>query len=262
VTTQRLILVVTGVLLVLAVWNAAWLLQYAISQVYTIGVDYRFYIGVADRWLETGDFYMPFQLAGPYVMEAARDNVYPPLALYLFLPFGWLPAVLWWVIPCALTVLAFARMRPPRWSWPLLALIAWYPGTQVAYIFGNTAMWLEAAVAWGCLLGWPAVLAILKTSALPFALLGVTRRSWWVAAALLIVVSLPLVQLWFDYVRVVQNTTLDLGYSVTSYPVLLAPVLASSEVLLARFRASFSALRSRSNADHRGPDAETSPGAS
>ena len=224
---RGLILVTTGALLVLAVWNAVWLTRYAIAQQHTIGVDYRFYVYVAERWLDTGAFYAPHQLAGPYVAETARDNLYPPLALYLFLPFARLPAILWWLVPTALLVVAIVRLRPPDWTWPILALIAWVPGTQVAYIFGNTAIWVVAAIAWGCLLGWPAPLALVKTSAAPFALIGVWRRSWWIGLIVVMLAAIPLGSLWIDYLAVVRNGAVDLGYNINSYPLLLLPVVAS-----------------------------------
>ncbi len=63
------------------------------------GADYDFFRSVTDRWLATGAFYHPHQLAGPYEAAINVDTLYPPIALALFLPFAWLPAVLWWAIP-------------------------------------------------------------------------------------------------------------------------------------------------------------------
>jgi hypothetical protein len=96
----------------------------------------------------------------------------------------------------------------------------------------------------------------------PFALLGAGRRSWWVAAALVAIAAVPLVQLWFDYIKVVQNSAVDLGYSIASYPLLLAPVIASSDALTAGLRNWLAAQRAGSKADQGAPGGKTSPEAS
>ena len=57
------------------------------------GIDFVLYRDVAARWLETGVFYEPHQLAGPYEV-AHGDVLYPPVGLWLFVPFTVVPFVL------------------------------------------------------------------------------------------------------------------------------------------------------------------------
>ena len=89
------------------------------------GVDFILYRDAAARWLAGGPYFEPYQLAGPYPITAG-DVLYPPVALWLFVPFTVLPAVLWWAIPIAVAAWAVWRLQPsPEW-WPLIALcIAW-----------------------------------------------------------------------------------------------------------------------------------------
>jgi hypothetical protein len=53
-----------------------------------VGVDRTYYQFVAPRWLDTGVFYTSRQLDGPYQVQTLVDNLYPPHALYLFVPFS------------------------------------------------------------------------------------------------------------------------------------------------------------------------------
>ena len=50
----------------------------------SLGMDFFFYRDVAARWLETGAYYLPHQLSGPYTATLMVDNLYPPTALLLF----------------------------------------------------------------------------------------------------------------------------------------------------------------------------------
>ena len=68
------------------------------------------------------------------------------------------------------------------WAWPLLALVLALPKTWVVLFYGNTDMWLTAFVAGAVLWAWPAVLITIKPSLVFLAAIGITRRSWWVAA--------------------------------------------------------------------------------
>ena len=117
------------------------------------GADYDFFRSVADRWLATGAFYRPHQLAGPYEAAINVDTLYPPIALALFLPFAWLPAVLWWAIP--LSIIAWSvRSRPAIWVWPFLAVMIWWPRTQSIIVWGNTGMWIAAFLALSTPIRW------------------------------------------------------------------------------------------------------------
>lgn len=73
-----LILTTTGVVGLLAVLSAMTLLQIVVSTRYGIGVDFHQYLAHFERWQNTGEFYLPRQLAGPTaVMDG--DPLYPPL---------------------------------------------------------------------------------------------------------------------------------------------------------------------------------------
>jgi hypothetical protein len=192
----------------------------------SLGMDFLFYKDLATRWLETGAFYLPHQLSGPYTATLMVDNLYPPSALLLFLPFVVLPAILWWLIPVAVLGAFIAWCRPGPLAWPLLALVLVWPRTQTAFLFGNTDLWMAAAVAGGLRWGWPAALLLVKPTLLPFAIVAVRRREFWIAVAAVAIVSIPMAALWLDYVQAMRNVTIDADYSLGSLPLVLAPVVA------------------------------------
>src|SRR4029078_6946076 len=122
---------------------------------------------------------------GPYQVQTLVDNLYPPHALYLFVPFVVVPALVWWLVP--LRVIAYLQWwcRPAAWAWPILALILVFPKTPNQIIYGNTDMWIAAFIAGGVRWAWPAVLVSIKPSLAPFALIGIRSRWWGIAAAIL-----------------------------------------------------------------------------
>lgn len=190
------------------------------------GVDYRLYMDATQRWLAGGPFYQPYQLAGPYAISAG-DILYPPVALWLFVPFTVLPAALWWLVPLGLTAWAVWRLRPGPLAWPLIALCFAWPPTQVKLITGNPVMWSVVALALGCLAYWPSVFALIKPSLFPFALFGVTRRSWWIALGLLLLLGLPFGAMWLDWLTTVVNSRGGgIAYSIQEIPMLLLPLVA------------------------------------
>ena len=71
------------------------------------GVDFVLYRDAAARWLAGGPYFEPYQLTGPYPITAG-DVLYPPVALWLFVPFTILPAVPWWVVPIGVTAWGWA----------------------------------------------------------------------------------------------------------------------------------------------------------
>jgi hypothetical protein len=94
---------------------------------------------------------------------------------------------------------------------------------------GNPTIWLSAAVALGTVWGWPAVAVALKPTLLPFALVGVKRRSWWLVAGLGVLVSIPFWGMWLDWFHAVTNAygwRVGPLYSLGDVPWLLAPVIA------------------------------------
>ena len=123
-----------------------------------VGADLAYYQFVARRWLETGVYYTASQLSGPYVVQTQVDNLYPPHALYLFVPFVYLPAILWWIVPLAIIAWVVWWCRPALWGLPILAAIILFPKTPNQIIYGNTDMWIGAAIAAGVRWGWPSTL--------------------------------------------------------------------------------------------------------
>ena len=117
---RALALLLTALILYLAVrtWTDNWSLVVA-----SWGADYDFFTTVAKRWLASGEFYAAHQLAGPYTAAINVDTLYPPAALFLFLPFVWLPSALWWAVPLAVLVYLVVRWRPAIWVLPFLALM-------------------------------------------------------------------------------------------------------------------------------------------
>jgi hypothetical protein len=100
-----------------------------------------------------------------------------------------------------------------------LALVVWIPRTQEIVTYGNPTMWVAAAVAAGTVWRWPAAFVLLKASLLPFALIGATRRAWWVTVGVLVLVSLPFGGMWLDYAKVVTGMqTPSWMYSLSDIP--------------------------------------------
>ncbi len=193
------------------------------------GEDYQWFVDMTRRWVETGIFYNPHQLAGPYEAGSGVDMLYPPVALFLFVPFVWLPAFLWWIIPLGVLTWHVATARPQWWAWPLLALLVFVPRSQSIVIWGSTGMWIAAFVALGLRFAWASPFVLLKPSFAPFALIGITRRQWWVGAAALAGLSLLVLPMWPDFVAVMRNNVgpwPGLFYSVPDVPFMLVPVVA------------------------------------
>jgi hypothetical protein len=195
-----------------------------------IGVDFVLYRDVAARWLAGGPYFEPYQLAGPYDIQAG-DVLYPPVGLVLFVPFAVLPAVLawplWWAIPIGATAWAIRRLRPRPEVWPLMALCIAWPTTLLKTWTGNPVIWCVAALALGTIWYWPAVFVLLKPSLAPFALFGANRRSWWLALGGFVLLCLPFGSLWVDWVTSVVNAQGGgLLYSTLEIPMLLLPLVA------------------------------------
>jgi hypothetical protein len=208
-----------------AVAELAYLVPYLDSQ-QAIGADYRFFMDITRNWVDTGEFYLPHQLAGPYQVQTLVDVLYPPFALYLFVPFLVLPAVLWWAVPMTMFAVGIAWLRPARWTWPLIAIgIAW-PQTLAQLLYGNTNMWVAGMIAAGVVLAWPSVLILFKPAFAPFALIGVNRRRWWVAMGILCLAALPFGTMWLDYATVIRNSSLSASYGLINLPLMVAPLIA------------------------------------
>jgi hypothetical protein len=206
----------------------AMVVLYWREQPASFGYDFSFYVAVARRWLETGVYYVPYQIEGPYPFHDMVDNLYPPSALFLFVPAALAPAIAWWLIPGAVIVFALWTWRPSPWGWALIALLMCWPKSYIAWIFGNTEIWVVAAVAGGLLWSWPAaIIPLLKPVFAPLGLIGVRRRSWWIASATTAAISLPLLSLWLDYPAVVTNVEMESDLvKFQGVPMLLVPIIA------------------------------------
>ena len=153
--------------------------------------------------------------------------LYPPPFLLLIVPFTVLPAVLWYVVPLAIVAGAIAWHRPRPSAWPFLAMGLAWPSTMQAIAHGNPVLWAWAAVAAGTLWGWPAVAVLLKPSLFPFALIGVHRRSWWIALAGAAAISALFAPMWADWARaMIDSRGTGILYSAKEIPMMLLPLVA------------------------------------
>ena len=208
-----------------------------------LGVDFQLYRDVTTRWLAGGPFFEPYQVGGPYDIRAG-DVLYPPVALWLFVPFavtagpgvgvagalGAVAVAAWWGLPLGATAAAVWRLRPKPAYWPLIALCLTNPTTLLKIWTGNPVMWSMAAMAVATVAGstrWAAPFVLLKPSLAPFAMFGIDRRSWWLGLAVLGALCLPFGSLWGDWVvSVVNSRGGGLLYSALEIPMLLLPLVA------------------------------------
>lgn len=194
-----------------------------------MGTDYDLYMNAARRWLESGVFYDPYQLAGPYSIEdGLMPILYPPVVLWLLVPFTFLPWLLWWAIPVLGTAWIVWSWRPGIISWPLIAIcLAWEP-THIHFMSGNPGLWAMFATALATRWPFAGPFALLKPSLFPFAAVGIRHRSWWLGLALFSLLSLAVLPMWFDWLTVLMNQSNDGGllYSWQYAPMMLIPVLA------------------------------------
>ena len=142
---------------------------------------------------------------------------------------------------------AIWKLRPAPIAWPVMAACLLFGSTIEMCWAGNTAIWLVAAVALAGLYGWPSVICVLKPTLGPFALLGIWRRSWWLAIVGAAVVSVPFAGLWLDYWKVALNARGGGGWMYSLYEVptmllLVAAWLASERGLLRSRRRPFELL--------------------
>lgn len=194
------------------------------------GVDYRAITGAASHWLTTGHFYQPWQLAGPYAIQYGHslDVLYPPVVLWLVVPFVYLPAFVWWAIPAAATAWGLWRLRPGPWTRSVLFILSLWPWSIGVWLWGNPTMWVLAGESLGLAYGWPAILVLVKPTLAPFTLVGVRRRSWWIALGVFMLACLPFGALWGDWLRaaVFNPTNGGLGYSIPNVPYMVMPLVA------------------------------------
>ena len=183
------------------------------------------YLPGARRFLDTGSPYEAYQLAGDWSI-GFHTFIHPPSALPLFVPFLWLPTVLWWLVPLAVVGAALWRLRPAPWALAVIALLLCWPRSTGAILAGNTDIWAAAAVAAGAAWGWPIVLLAVKPTFAPLALVAVGYRSAWIAGAVTAVLLLGFGLLWIEWVAVIRNAGLSLAYSLLNLPLVAIGVVA------------------------------------
>ncbi len=198
---RRLVLVALVAVLCAVLAIETIQLYFIIDGQSAIGTDLDYYRFVAERFVTTGVYYTDEQLAGPYVVQTQVHNLYPPHALYLFVPFLYLPDILWWVVPLAFLAYVIWWCRPIPWAWPVLLFLLALPKGPAQVLFGNTDMWIAAFVAGAVRWAWPGVLVSIKPSLSLFGFPGVLSRAWWLGAAALVLVSLPLWTYWLPVPR-------------------------------------------------------------
>jgi hypothetical protein len=228
VRTDRVFTVVAAAGAVIAVVRAIGYYLRMPDPASAIGVDFHLYVDYgAARWLHGDGFYWPEQLAGPYQLHSLPSILYPPPILLVLVPFTVLPAILYWLIPGALTAWAVIRLRPAPWALALMTLLAVTGEVQGPIFWGTPVIWLVPAVAWGFLLGWPAAFVLIKPTLAPFALVGLHRpRRFVLGIFALAAVSLPLLPLWFDWLAAIRNSDLDPTYGASQILLLLVPLIA------------------------------------
>jgi hypothetical protein len=189
--------------------------------------DRAHYLSATARWLDTGTPYLAEEVAASFDYQP-DTFLHPPVALLLFLPFRWLPAIVWYAIPISIVVVLVLSWRPARWTWPILAACLAWPRTSGMLIVGNTDLWVAACVALGLRWGWGWALIAVKPSFAPLALLGVRRRDFRIAVAVVGAVSIPFGRLWLDWFSVVVHAPGGILYSVLGLPLVLLSAVAYS----------------------------------
>lgn len=186
-----------------------------------LGWDAGHYFDAARRFVETGTPYLASEVAGPFVY-GDLTFLHPPVSLWLFVPFAYLPFVVWWVVPLAGTAWL---LRDARWKPLIIAVLCW-PTLPIALANGNTDWWVLMFALAGIRYGWPALCILVKASLFPLMAFGIWRRSWWYGLPVLVVACIPFGSLWLDWVAVVQNSPGDLTYSLAAaIPLTLIPLL-------------------------------------
>lgn len=197
---------------------------------YGWGLDYNLYMERARSWLAGDGFYQLHQLTGPYPLRMG-DATYPPVVLWLLVPFTVIPWPVWWIVPLGIIAAAIRAIRPTPAAWLVLAFVAVWPRTWVAVTLGNPSMWAFAALAAGLAWGWGGAFAAFKPTLGPFALWGANRRSWWIGAGLFVLLCIPFGTMWFDYATAMRNAQMTeqfgLGYIVGEWPIAAGLIMAS-----------------------------------
>jgi hypothetical protein len=191
------------------------------------GADLRDYLDATRSWMRGDGFYLSRQLHGPYLIELG-DVLYPPTALYVFIPFLVLPVQLWWVLGVGLLAYLVWSWRPRLWAVTAILVCLAFPNMPIVYFRGAPVIVVTALVAAALRWKWPGALILLKPSVLPFALIGIRTRGWWLTAGLLLILTLPLLPMIPAWIQTVLDSRGAGGflYSAKDLPLLMVPVFA------------------------------------
>ena len=191
-----------------------------------VGWDAALYAQIGSHFLATGELYFPHQFE-PY-HAAHTVNLYPPTALYLFVPASFAPRILWWVVPLTIIAVSLARLRPAWWSWPIMAAACVWPlhapDVPVALVYGNSLMWTMAAMFAAASFRSGVAWAVLMKPTHMFMALPWATRSWR-GLAVMVVLSAVMLPLWFDWLVAIGNLT-GAGGSIALSPALAIPAIA------------------------------------
>ena len=194
-----------------------------------IGDDLAYYANLAHRLFTGGGWYPDRQLHGPWQIILWTDEVlYPPAAAWLFAPFIFLPVAVLLVLAVCAMVWLLREWRPALWTWPLVALCLLYPLTLLKGISGSSSVFVMMGVGLGLRYRWPSVFILLKPSFLPFALIGIRSRGWWIGLGVLVLLSLPFLGDTLIYPKVMLDSRNPEGllYSLVDLPMIMIPVIA------------------------------------
>jgi hypothetical protein len=191
------------------------------------GGDLRDYLDATRSWLQGDGFYLPRQLHGPYATQLG-DVLYPPTALFVLIPFLVLPAPVWWVLAVGLPAFLIWSWRPRPWAVALILVCLAFPNMAIVYFRGAPVIVITAVIAAALRWKWPGALLLLKPSILPFALIGIRTRGWWLTAGLLVVLTLPVLPLVPAWVQATMDSRGNGGwlYSLKDLPLMMVPVVA------------------------------------
>jgi hypothetical protein len=218
------------VLLGVGLYELTWAMFGPPSWRHAIGDDLDVLTAATTRLFGGESWYLESQLNGPHP-HGQTDVLYPPVVAYAFIPFVWLGpvAIPTFVALTAGTVVAIVwYWRPAPWTWPLIVVCAIWPNTLLKVISGNPSALVAAVVALATI--WPAlgILALLKVTFTPFALIATRTATSWTTALIVGLLSLPFLHETLIYPQVLRNTDTAEGflYSVFDWPMALIPVIA------------------------------------
>ena len=223
-----------SLVIVVILFSALWIIGLVMPAVAhgNVGIDLTVYLDRARDWMHGGSFYRDRQLTGAGYPVEHGDAFYPPVMLYLLVPFTVLPAILWWIIPGAIAVIALRRLRPNRWGWLLIAASLAYYRTWIQHSTGNPSIWIYALLLAGLAWRWPSALIVLKPTIAPAARIGARDPRWWITIAVIAILAIPFGALWFDFARAIsgaqQSELYGWQYLLGEWPIVICLIVGGS----------------------------------